>query len=91
MSSYDPDNQRYYHIRWDRIFVDDLGPEGRQTGYWHMNGHRPVLTLIYHKGDISNKNWEVSFSETDMTWIGASDSNQGIKLTFGRMSRFPGD
>jgi len=32
MSSYDPDNNRYYHIRWDRIFVNDFGPKGRQTG-----------------------------------------------------------
>jgi len=34
MSSYDPDNNRYYHIRWDRIYVDDLGPAGRQADEW---------------------------------------------------------
>ena len=76
------------HMSWTRI---EDGDKGRQTGYWHMNGHRPVLTLINNNGDMSNMNWEVSFHKSEMIWIGASDSNRGIKLTFGRMSRFPVD
>ena len=89
MTTYDPDNKRYYQIRWDRIFVDELGPEGRQTGYWHMNGHRPLLSLINHNGAKLTEQWEVDFFDTEMIWMGVSESNRGIKLTFGRMSRFP--
>ena len=49
---YDPNDNRYLFVRWDRIFVMDNTPSGRLTGYWHTDGHRPEVTFLYH--DTSN-------------------------------------
>ena len=65
-SSYDPDSKRYMFIRWDRIFIDDLGPDGRLTGYWQMHGHRPLLTLISHDESKVNQQWTVEFTTMEM-------------------------
>jgi hypothetical protein len=44
----DPDNKYYIFIRWDRVYVK-RNVEGQKTGgYWHINAHRPELTLLPH-------------------------------------------
>lgn len=81
--------KRYFQIRWDRIYVDDLGPNGRQTGFWHMNGHRPTLTLLSHNPKAENEYWDVSFNKSKMFWFGKSDSLKDVRLTFNRIFEFP--
>ena len=36
-------------FRWDRIYENYPVSGERQTGYWHINGHRPELTLLPHR------------------------------------------
>lgn len=77
-----PEHSRYFHMRWDRIFTDNNGRHGRQSGFWHMHGHRPSLTWIYHDQDKDNDYWEVSYSNQTMTW---SQNDNDTTLIFERI------
>lgn len=88
-SQYDPKSKRYVFLRWDRIFIDDLGPAGRLSGFWHMHGHRPSLTFISHDKNKVNEVWKVETSKSSMVWMGESDTNTGVKMVFERMTEFP--
>lgn len=88
-SDYDPNDKHYIFIRWDRIFVART-PEGtRATGYWHIHGHRPELTLMSHNPDKGIESWRVSVNNSDLNMIGISDSNKNLELIFSRLNAFP--
>ena len=90
-ASYDPDSKRMIFIRPDRRFQDEYGPGGLIRGYWHMNMHHPLFTLIYEDRNQSNEVWEVQFKENDMKWSGKSETNKNLSLNFRRLKRFPGN
>lgn len=89
-STFDPDGKRHIFMRWNRLFIDNLGPDGRLTGYWHINDHRPMLTLMSHDESKPNEVWNLEFSETEMTWSGATEENKSERLVYKRISEFPG-
>lgn len=89
-STYDPDGKRHIFMRWNRLYLDNLGPDGRLTGYWHINDHRPQLTLMSHDETTAQEVWKLEFSDTQMIWTRSDETNQGIKLVFKRISEFPG-
>jgi hypothetical protein len=82
----DPTQKRYIFIRWDRIFVVDNTDDGRITGFWHMNGHRPILTLIFHDRARENETYEVTFEGSTMQ-MKNYDKNSVLKYT--RIDKFP--
>ncbi len=81
----DPGLNRYLFIRWDRIFVFGNTPDGRLTGYWHFDGHRPQVTLIYHDSARDREYWNVSYEDGKMIW----NNSEFVELTFSRIGKFP--
>jgi len=59
-----PGNMQSISIRWDRRFVIHT-PDGRKTGVWHIDGHRPILRLISDAGDAEDSQWNFEFPEKD--------------------------
>jgi hypothetical protein len=79
----------YFHFRPDRIYRQ-LKPEGdRKTGYWHVHGHRPELTLLPHSEDEKPMGWNIKTSDKTLNMEGISDSNRGRTLRFERVHVFP--
>lgn len=87
--SFDPDNNHYRFIRWDRIYVERPRQGERQTGYWHIHGHKPELTLLAHSGDKDAESWRVDVNEKKLQLTGISDGNAGRKLIYRRLDEFP--
>ncbi len=79
----------YYFFRWDRIYRNGNGAGERSTGYWHMHGHRPEITLLSHEDGKTTETWQVSFQEGMLTLIGLSDSNLDVTLNFERLDFIP--
>jgi hypothetical protein len=65
--TYDPNDDRYLFLRWDRVFVMDNTPEGRLTGYWHTHGHRPEVTLLFHDTSIPVESYMISIKGNILT------------------------
>lgn len=90
MNTFDLDNQHYMFLRWDRVFVERTPDGKQQTGYWHMNGHRPEITLISHESGTKPQGWIVETSGGNMLQMtGISDSNHELVLTYSRLDSFP--
>lgn len=88
--TYDPENNHYLFIRWDRVYVERT-PEGdRNTGYWHMNGHNPEMTILSHNPEQASLNWTLQFEGGEILEMrGASESNEDITLFYSRIREFP--
>lgn len=82
-----PENNRYLHLRWDGVFIDQNGPEGRLRGPYRMHGHNPQIELIYY-GDcarIDSYDYEVSKDKLIL-----SNSEQGsLVMTYHRSDEYP--
>lgn len=89
MKSFDPKNKHYLFIRWDRVYVERTPSGDKSSGYWHINGHNPEITLISHSNDKAQERWIVSVSDTEMYLIGHSDTNKNRKITYARINEFP--
>lgn len=75
-------------IRWDRIFLG-FSPEGKKSsGYWHINGHRPEITLLPHREDGQVESWKIEVNDTKLVMNGISDTNEGIQRTYIRQHSF---
>ncbi len=90
-STHDPDSNRIIFIRPDRRFRDEHGPKGLKQGYWQMNMHQPLMTVIPEDRNQNPEVWEVQFGPDQMIWLGKSDNNQNITITFRRLKNFPED
>lgn len=88
-ADFDPDNRFYLFIRWDRIYVQRSAEGERSTGYWHMNGHRPEMTLMSHQEGIQPETWSVKADASNLVLTGTSDLNQNIEMSFHRLHEFP--
>jgi hypothetical protein len=89
MESFDPKNRHYLFIRWDRVYVERTPNGEKSSGYWHINGHNPEITLISHNNDKEQERWIVTVSDTEMYLIGLSDSNKNREITYTRINEFP--
>ena len=58
-SSIDPNNQQYIFMRWDRMYVKRTSNGDKRMGIWHMNAHRPEVTLISDTQDKKSESWTV--------------------------------
>jgi len=86
-SEFDGEDKHRLHIRWDRIIVN-YTPEGtRQTGYWHINGHRPEITLLPHQENQNPESWKIEVNEKELVMTGISDSNRNIQRKYLRIKR----
>ncbi len=71
-------------VRWDNLF-QEITSEGRKSGIWRVNAHRPVIDVLYYDGDKPLQYWEMDFEgETGMTW-----KRDDLMITFERLDAFP--
>lgn len=89
IASFDPNKKFHFFFRWDRIFTQWNAEGKRSTGYWHINGHRPEITLLPHNKEKGAESWRVEIQAEQLVLIGISDSNKGTRLTFDRKNEFP--
>ncbi|WP_375585261.1 hypothetical protein [Cyclobacterium xiamenense] len=88
LGDFDPENTHKLFIRWDRIYLN-FTPEGnRWTGYWHIHGHKPEVTLLPHQENGTVESWRVTVNEKELRMTGISDSNQTIKRHYVRRNTF---
>ncbi|WP_299621530.1 hypothetical protein [uncultured Tenacibaculum sp.] len=86
--TYDKNNKHKLFIRWDRIYLN-FNPEGKKTtGYWHIHGHKPHITLIPHSKDDKLESWKVSVNEKELIMIGLSDTNRDEERIYKRRNSF---
>ncbi len=76
-------------IRWDRIYREMSVAEGRKTGYWHMNAHKPEVTMLPHTQGDPAESWVISFEPGKLTLTGISDTNRDIQMVFARQNKYP--
>ena len=81
-------HSEFLFIRWDRIYREQ-GVEGRQTGYWHINAHRPHVTFLPHSSDKEPQSWSVKFESDALILTGLSNSNTDVVLRYKRLDAFP--
>lgn len=85
--AFDPDNKYYLFMRWDRVFIERTTKNDRAHGLWHINGHKPEITLI--RNEQSNENWRITVNGSELSLVGISEVNKGVEMVFARMDRFP--
>lgn len=88
-TAFDPDNRHYIFFRWDRIYVARPPAGERATGYWHINGHRPEITLLPHREGAAPESWRIEATDTELTMSGLSDSNEKTERVYRRIYQFP--
>ena len=88
LDSFDSEDKHKIHFRWDRVYIN-FSPEGeRLTGYWHIHGHRPDITLLPHQDNGTVEGWRVAVNEKELLMTGISDSNRTIKRKYVRRKTF---
>lgn len=88
LDDFDQENKHKLFIRWDRIYIN-FSPEGyRLTGYWHINGHRPEITLLPHQENGTPESWRVEVNEKELLMTGISESNRTIQRKYVRRNTF---
>lgn len=88
-NTFDPQNKFYIFFRWDRIYKERTIKGKRVSGYWHINGHKPEITMLPHSKDKNAESWRVEVSESNLKLIGISDSNKETEMNFYRLYQFP--
>ena len=88
LDDFDKGSAHKFFFRWDRIYIE-LNPESnRKTGYWHINGHRPEITLLPHQEGGQPESWRIEVNEEDLTMTGISDTNRDIQKRYERRRNF---
>lgn len=88
-TTFDPKDKYYLFLRWDRIYMERTPQGNRTSGYWHMNGHRPEITLLNYDKNKSAETWQLEVSTTALKMIGISDTNKNTEMNFKRIDEFP--
>ncbi|PWJ39946.1 hypothetical protein [Sediminitomix flava] len=89
LSSFDGEDKRYLFIRWDRIVLERNEKGEKSTGYWHMHGHKPLLTIMPHSEGKDAESWKVEVSDSTLKLVGKSASNKEMVFTYHRLQHFP--
>lgn len=87
MEDYDTEGKQYLFIRPDMRFRMRLPDESLLNGFWHMDGHRPIITLINYDRSVENQVFHVSMNEGTMTM--RSQDNAGRVYYYSRIHEFP--
>lgn len=78
--------QPYVLIRPDRRFNFRGFPSDFTYGIWHMDGHKPLLTLV---ANGKEEQWQVEVQPTTMTWTKQGAEGQQEVLHYTRTDTFP--
>ena len=86
---FDPEGKHYIFIRWDREYRERTVEGNRASGYWHIHGHRPELTLIPRAEGAGVERWMAEVNNQILILKGSSEGNKGQIRTYQRLSEFP--
>lgn len=71
-------------VRWDNLF-QEITPNGRISGMWRVDAHRPVIDILYYDGSKPLQYWSLEFdNENTMTW-----TRDDLVIQFERLNAFP--
>lgn len=87
---HDPEGRYNIFFRWDRIYREQGTDGKRRSGYWHMHGHRPEVTMLPHQDGLSAESWKVEITDGQLVLSGISDTNREKTMKFKRLDAFPG-
>lgn len=74
----------FFHIRWDNL-INMMSPEGRTSGMWRIDAHRPTLDILYYDEKKSLDYWALSFEdENQMVW-----KRDELTIQLKRLTSFP--
>ena len=88
-SLFDPDNKQYFFMRWDRMYVERTPKGEKRMGFWHMNAHRPEVTLMSNALENKTESWTVLVTESELRMTGISNSNKDVVMIYSRIHEFP--
>ena len=88
LNDFDKANKHRLFIRWDRIYIDIDAQGQRNSGYWHIHGHRSELTLLPHEADKTPESWQIEVNTKELIMTGKSDTNQDIRRVYARRNAF---
>jgi len=78
-------SKEHLFLRWDREYRKWEG-EKRSRGYWQMNAHQPVLTII---GEERTR-WEIiKLDESNLELKGIESDSKEVRLHYLRKNTFP--
>ena len=89
LETFDPDNTYNLFIRWDRMYMERTSKDKRSSGYWHIHGHKPEVTLLSHDKNRPVETWQVVVSQSALKMTGISETNKGVEMNFKRLDEFP--
>lgn len=70
-------------LRWDNLAQEITG-EGRVSGIWRVDAHRPVLDILYYDDERDMQYWELEFNNKDtMIW-----KRDELTITYKRLTTF---
>ena len=85
---FDKEHKHKLFVRWDRIYIN-FSPEGNKlTGYWHINGHKPNITLLPHQEGEKAESWTIEVNKKELIMRGISDTNRTIERKYVRSNTF---
>ena len=86
LSAIDPQSKQFIHIRPDKRFRLRNPDETSTTGFWHMNGHQPLFTLIDDNRSVDNLVFSVEFFDDQLIM---KHNEQDLQYTYQRIFDFP--
>lgn len=88
LNDFDGADKHKLFLRWDRIYMN-FSPAGeRFSGYWHIHGHKPEITLLPHQEGKKPESWKIEVNEEELIMTGISDSNRTIQRKYLRRNTF---
>jgi len=84
---HDPEGRHYLFLRPDMRYRVRKPNGDVANGFWHMHGHRPILTLIDYDKTVSNQEFEVSFDGNKLTMQSRND--KAYLYHYFRIHEFP--
>ncbi len=88
LNDFDKENKHKLFIRWDRIYINFSSEGKKLTGYWHIHGHKPEITLLPHQEDGKPESWRIEVNKKELLMTGISDSNRTIQRKYVRRNTF---
>lgn len=83
----DPNEKQFIHIRPDRRYELRLREAQVEYGVWHINGHRPELTLLSDNREDENKVYSISFEQSQL--IMKQKNNDDLIFVYDKKNAFP--
>lgn len=80
---FDPEDNVFLWIRWDRRFLYENHPDKMNFGHWFIDPHKNEIRLMTEDSHMERWSFEVSPNRLTLT------ADSGETLTFNRITEFP--